>query len=274
MAQDELQDAIDQLYGTPLDAFVDERKRLAKELRAGGERQAAETLAKLPKPSAAAWALNHVARNEPDAVEEWTAAADALRDASNHPSEVGGDALRAAMADHRAATARLMDVVGDRARPGDKHLSGAMLDRVRALLQQATADEALASRLRAGRVTEDQAAAELAPPVEAKPARAKATKRSAPRDAAAEARAERRRELERRVEAASREARRLRAEADARTAAADTARERFEDARRALQRTESELAAAQGAADDAVGASDDAERELKRLRGLLRRSGA
>ena len=195
MAKDDLQASIDQLYGAPLDEFVGERKRLAKELRAGGDREAADALAKLPKPSAAAWALNHVARNEPDAVEEWAAAADALRDVSTRASEAGGDALRAAMAEHRDATARLMDVVGDRARPGDKGLSDAMLDRVRTLLQQATADEELANRLRAGRVTEDQVPTELAPQAQPKPARARTTKRTSARDAAADARAERRREL-------------------------------------------------------------------------------
>jgi len=273
MAKDDLQASIDQLYGAPLDEFVGERKRLAKELRAGGDREAADALAKLPKPSAAAWALNHVARNEPDAVEEWAAAADALRDVSTRASEAGGDALRAAMAEHRDATARLMDVVGDRARPGDKGLSDAMLDRVRTLLQQATADEELANRLRAGRVTEDQVPTELAPQAQPKPARARTTKRTSARDAAADARAERRRELERRVEATSREARRLRQEAEKRAAAAESARKRFEEARRVLQRSESEFEAAQDAAKDSAAASNSAERELKRLRGLLRRSG-
>jgi len=272
MAKEDLQAAIDELYGAPLDEFVGERRRLAKELRAGGDREAADTLAKLPKPSAAAWALNHVARNEPDAVEEWAAAAYALRDASTHATRVGGEALRAAMAEHREATARLMDVVGDRARPADKRLSEAMLDRVRTLLQQATADEGLADRLRSGRLTEDHAPPELEPRDRPAPARSTAAKQAAARDAAAEARAERRRELERRVDAASEEARRLRATADERAAAAESARRRHEEARRALQRSESEFEAAQDAAKEAAAASNTAERELKRLRVLLRRT--
>ncbi|MCW3062993.1 MAG: hypothetical protein JWN32_165, partial [Solirubrobacterales bacterium] len=62
MARSDVQAAVDQLYAVPLEEFVPERTRLAKELRAQGEETAAAELAKLPKPTAAAWALNHVAR--------------------------------------------------------------------------------------------------------------------------------------------------------------------------------------------------------------------
>src|SRR5918995_5734861 len=41
--------AVDQLHAAPLEDFVAERKRLAKELRGAGERDAAAKLAKLPK---------------------------------------------------------------------------------------------------------------------------------------------------------------------------------------------------------------------------------
>src|SRR4051794_3226524 len=158
----DLQAAIDVLYATPLDGFVAERTRLAKELRAAGDREGAAELAKLPKPSAAAWALNHVARCDPASVEAWLDAAADLREASAHAAEVGGDAIRSAMAAHRDATVRLTQVVADEARPGGRALSAAMLDRVRALLQAATVDAVLAERLRAGHVSE-QATAEAGP---------------------------------------------------------------------------------------------------------------
>jgi hypothetical protein len=57
-----LDDAIDELYGAAPEEFVAERTRLAKALRAEGLRDEAETLAKLRKPSIAAWALNQLAR--------------------------------------------------------------------------------------------------------------------------------------------------------------------------------------------------------------------
>jgi hypothetical protein len=55
-------DAIDELYGLPLEDFTAERNRVAKELRAAGEKDDAEAVAKLRKPSVAAWTLNQLAR--------------------------------------------------------------------------------------------------------------------------------------------------------------------------------------------------------------------
>ena len=150
----DLQTAVDQLHAVPLEDFVAERKRLAKELRSGGDRDAAAELAKLPKPSAPAWALNHVAREEPAAVADWLEATGALRDASAHADRSSGDALRAAMAAHRDATRQLLATVRNRARPNGRPLTEPMLDRVRDLLQAATADEARAELLRAGRAVE------------------------------------------------------------------------------------------------------------------------
>jgi D-serine deaminase-like pyridoxal phosphate-dependent protein len=53
-------EALDELYGAPLDQFVTERKRLATQL----EGDDAKELAKLRKPSIAAWTLNQLARRE------------------------------------------------------------------------------------------------------------------------------------------------------------------------------------------------------------------
>ena len=57
-----LDEATDELYGADLDAFVAERTRLARELKESGDGEAAATLAKLKKPTVAAWALNQLAR--------------------------------------------------------------------------------------------------------------------------------------------------------------------------------------------------------------------
>ena len=55
-----LDEALDELYGAPLDDFVAERKRLTKRL----EGDEAKELAKARKPNVAAWALNQLARRE------------------------------------------------------------------------------------------------------------------------------------------------------------------------------------------------------------------
>lgn len=55
-----LDEALDELYGAPLDEFVAERKRLAAKL-AGSD---AAQLTALKKPNVAAWVLNQLARRE------------------------------------------------------------------------------------------------------------------------------------------------------------------------------------------------------------------
>jgi hypothetical protein len=55
-----LDEALDELYGAPLDEFVAERKRLAQKLGGADGKE----LAKLKKPNVAAWVLNQLARRE------------------------------------------------------------------------------------------------------------------------------------------------------------------------------------------------------------------
>jgi hypothetical protein len=295
---------VDRLYAVPLEDFVAERKQVAKDLRAAGDREAAAEVAKLPKPTPPAWALNRLAREEPDAVAEWLEAAAALRDASANP----GPGLRAAMAEHRDATRKLLATVRDRTRPAGRPLSEPMLVRVRELLQAATADPEQAEVLRRGVVVEAADAAEPPareagePPTataageggEARgrgsaPARRRrdtdrgpatpgadakraAKEREAEREAERKAseQAERLAELERHVQAAEDDLARLRDEAEEREAAAVAADERLDEARRTLHRTESEASAAHDAADEASAAVATAERELTQLTRQLR----
>jgi hypothetical protein len=280
---------VDRLFAAPLEDFVAERKRVAKELRDAGDRDAAAQVAKLPKPTPPAWALNRLAREEPETVAEWLDAAEELRDASASP----GAGLRDAMAEHRDATRRLLTAVRDRTRPGGRPLSEPMLERVRSLLQAATADPEQAEALRAGRIVEraDDEEAVTLPAIEpaegAAPTRAasraasrdsaRATKeREAEREAERKAseQAERLAELERHVRSAEEELGRLRDESAEREAAAAEAAEHLEDARRTLHRTESEASAAHDAASDARIAVATAERELRQLARQLRNASS
>lgn len=64
-------DAAEALYGAPLKQFVEERKRLAADLKAAGDRAAAAAVAKLPRPGMSAWVVNQLwreARAEMDAL--------------------------------------------------------------------------------------------------------------------------------------------------------------------------------------------------------------
>jgi hypothetical protein len=268
----------DRLFAVPLEEFVEERKRLARELRAAGDKDAAAAVARFPKPTPPAWALNLIAREEPDAVGDWLAAAEALRDASARP----GKGLREAMAAHREATRSLVTLARERAQPGGRRLSEAMLERIRALLQEATVDEERAEDLRAGRMTEGDETPDAPRPARTKEARAaKAADEDgrAERRRAAEARAaeqadreeaKRVAELERRIVEAEAEVERLRESAADLERAARAADERLAEAERTLARSESEAAAARDAASEAAAATSAAERDLRQLSRQLR----
>src|SRR3954452_25543843 len=59
---------IDQLFALPLDEFTAARNELAKRLKQEGDAETAETVRAMTKPSVAAWAVNQLARREPEAV--------------------------------------------------------------------------------------------------------------------------------------------------------------------------------------------------------------
>jgi hypothetical protein len=262
-----IEEAIAELLAAPLKAFVAERKRLAAELRAAGDREGAAELAKYPKPSAPAWALNDVARTQPGAIGAWLDAAEALRAATAAP----GPGLRDAMAAHRRETSALLDVVRRTARPNGKPLTGPMLERVRALLAEATADPAAADALRSATLSEG--ARKGTAPVLARSSDAPEPDEPARDDAAERAAAEARAELERQVGAAYAAVSAANEELAERKAAASAAAERLEEAQRTLHRRESEARAAEDAARDARDAVTEAEDAAKALVEQLRRAG-
>ena len=72
---------LDSLYAAPLDEFVAERDALAKRLRADGDREAADRVKALRKPSAAVWAVNQLARRQQKDYRALLEAGDRLREA-------------------------------------------------------------------------------------------------------------------------------------------------------------------------------------------------
>ena len=89
-------DAVRELYQTPLASFVGERKRLATDLKAAGDREGAAKLAKLPRPTISAWVVNQLYWHARDAFDALMATAHKLR---------AGDL--GATANHREAIAAL-----------------------------------------------------------------------------------------------------------------------------------------------------------------------
>ena len=89
-------DTVASLFQVPLDQFVTERKRLAGELKAAGDKDGAARLAKLARPPISAWAVNQLWWHARAALEALFETAGRLRDGK----------LDAATA-HREALARL-----------------------------------------------------------------------------------------------------------------------------------------------------------------------
>ena len=101
-------DAVTELHQVPHDAFVSERKRLAGELKAAGDKAGAARLAKLPRPPVSAWVVNQLWWHARDAFEAMLASAARLR---------GGDlgatgAHREAMGKLRARAAAILADAG------------------------------------------------------------------------------------------------------------------------------------------------------------------
>ena len=154
------EDALDRLYGLPLDEFTAGRNELAKELRSRGEREAADEVRRLRKPSRAAWALNQVARGDPKAVRRLLDAGGALRGAQEAvmSGKGGADDLRDAAEDERAAAEPLLAQAGRVLGKGGRGPSAQLLERVRETLHAAAGDEDVARRLQSGRLVEDHRA--------------------------------------------------------------------------------------------------------------------
>lgn len=91
-------DAVAALYQAPFGDFVAERKRLAAELKAAGDKAGAAALAKLPRPPISAWTVNQLWWRERAAFEALTEAAARVK---------AGD--REASRPHREALARLRE---------------------------------------------------------------------------------------------------------------------------------------------------------------------
>jgi hypothetical protein len=95
-------DAVSALYQAPLDQFVSERKRLAAELKAAGDKEGAARFAKLGRPTVSAWAVNQLWWHARDAFDDLLSSAERLRLGDVAASRAHRDATASLRA--RAAT--------------------------------------------------------------------------------------------------------------------------------------------------------------------------
>jgi hypothetical protein len=270
---------VDGLYGAPLERFVAERDELVRTLRKQGGREEAAKVAKLRKPSVAAWAVNQLVRTQSQSVAELFDAGDALRDAHRTATAGRGDGstLRAASQRERSAVDALLEAAGGLLTSDGHELSPAIVDRVAETLRAAALDPDSRELVRGGRLERELrhvglgvglgAGADLAP---AAPPRRREAK-SAPTPKQAERREERAEaeRLERERAGALKAAHAI--EAKARRRAERTARalrvaqERRDRAAEDLEDADKALAAARAEAEAAGAEHDRIREQLERL---------
>lgn len=263
-----MDEAVDQLYALDPADFVAARNELARRLRKEGDRALAGEVAKLRRPSPAAWAVNQLARRHRAELEELVRLGEQLRAAQE--AALAGDAsvdLRRATRARRDAVSRLAqtaeELFAERGAGGAAHAA-----EVVATLEAASLDEAAGVAVLAGRLTE-----ELHPPsgfgvFDAPPAAV----RDRPAPESAPAHDDRAARARRDAEEAVADARRRWEErsAKARDAVADVAERRrtVEEAEAELRRLDDLVIEAQrrlrsatreaGAAEDAASRAEDA----------------
>ncbi len=147
---------LDPLYKGPREEFIKLRNELAKRLRADGDKAAGDRVAKLRKPTAAAWVVNQLAARKPKQVEKLIAAGDKLRGLQE--KLLAGDADADEVRKAGAAEQKAVDALLSTAKAlGREHgASGQTLDRVIETLQAATVDPEVAEAIRAGRLEREQ----------------------------------------------------------------------------------------------------------------------
>lgn len=204
---------LDELYREPPGGFVAGRNRLAKELRDAGERDEAERVKGLRRPTVAAWLINRAVLTSPPRREEFAEASRKLEAAQGRALEgedEGAAEWRAAAAREREATDAVLETAERAARDAGHPPSATALEQAGRTLRAATGDPELRELVVAGRLERERSAATLGTPAGPPPARQRGAAR---KRGAAQARRELER-LERELAEAKTREERLRSQAE------------------------------------------------------------
>ena len=123
------------LYSSAPEDFVKVRGDGARQLKAAGQGEAAADFAKLAKPSLSAWAVNLLAGQRADLIDEVVERGDELRAA--HTGGADGKQIRAAHQARQEAIRRATDAAGELT---GRQLSDAHREEVTATLEAASFD--------------------------------------------------------------------------------------------------------------------------------------
>jgi hypothetical protein len=147
-----LEEVAAELYGLAPEDFTATRNLRAKEARAAGDRELADRISALRRPSAAAWAVNLLVRAHPAEVEQLLRLGDALREAQE---ALAGDELRELNRRQHGVIAAIRRRARTVAAEAGHPLSESVGRQVEATLRAAMADPAAAAAVRSGALTTD-----------------------------------------------------------------------------------------------------------------------
>lgn len=276
----------DELYGLPPGEFIATRNGAAKQARADGDRQLAEQIRSLRRPSTAAWLANQLVREHREEMEPLLALGRELREVM---ADLGADDLRALTSQrYRLVSALVKQARGLGAARGAR-VTDDVAHGLRATLEATLSDADSAEAVAAGRLTDalrvsgfgQVAAAELSGPE----TRNRGSGGSTVSDLATKRQDKARRLAEREVAEAERAARaaqsdrdsaedRFRSTSDLREKAAavvDHLRQQLTDAGAELERRAELEESARRERDAQIVASQEADQQLSAARDRLER---
>jgi hypothetical protein len=140
----------DELYGLPPSAFREARDERAGQARAAGDRDLADAIRKLRRPTVSAWLVNRLAREAPGQVDELLELGESLREAQQ---ALAGDRLRELSTRRRRLVTGLVQEARRLAEQAVQPFGASAEREVQDTLEAALADPAVAEAVRSGRLT-------------------------------------------------------------------------------------------------------------------------
>jgi hypothetical protein len=143
----DLDGVLDELYGAPPEGFTARRDELARQARADGDKDLASAVHALRRPTAAAWVVNALARQAPEAVGDLVELGARMREAQ---SVLSGPQMRALSRERQQVLAHLVrQATALAAGP----VSPSVSQEVEETLRAAVSDEDAADAVRTGCLT-------------------------------------------------------------------------------------------------------------------------
>jgi hypothetical protein len=146
----DLDEAVTELYGLHPDAFLEHRRKLTADAKAAKDTGLAKAVESVRKPTAAAWAVNQLARRRPEEVARLVELATALHAAQE---KMDGAALKTLGRQRTTLVDALVRATAEVATEADGSLSGPVANQVRETFVAALATAPAAEAVSSGQLT-------------------------------------------------------------------------------------------------------------------------